>query len=56
MNTLAFLAFLVGINGTNPGTSASAQEQKQKNERPAPKPGKDLGSTKSRSGGGWDCN
>ncbi len=53
MNPLAFIAFLVGIQGT-PAQQAPTQQPEQPTvQKPTPKPGKEVGAPKR---GGWDRN
>lgn len=53
MNTIAFIAFLVGINTSAPTAPPAATEKKQSVEEQSPKTGKDSGFQKR---GGWDHN
>lgn len=55
MNTLALIAFLVGINNPSPAPPTAATEyEKPHIERTKPAPDKDPGGGKRR--GGWDHN
>ncbi|GEM_PF-2261948 len=58
MNPLAFIAFLMGINGGTPAMPAQSQKQETVKERTKPTndPGTPKGGSDGAGRGGWDRN
>ena len=60
MNTIAFLAFVFGINGTAPATPSPVQTQTpvaaQENEKSSVNHGVAKGGNDGEGRGGWDRN